>query len=140
MQFPQRFWVLAASLGVIANAVSVVEVDLVFPRNETYAPTKDFPIVFAFQNAEKAELLNPKISYTIINWNNFDNSFARFTYPHDLKGVNWSSNNPYLSYLYYDALKPGQWWLTWRHSQRVWRIQESSPTHLSGLGCSPLLT
>src|SRR3978361_1099068 len=27
-----------------------VEIDLIFPRNETYAPTAYFPIVFAIQN------------------------------------------------------------------------------------------
>jgi hypothetical protein len=33
---------------------ATVEVDLIFPRNDTYAPSALFPIVFAFQNAALA--------------------------------------------------------------------------------------
>jgi hypothetical protein len=103
----------AASMGVV-SAVSVVEVDLVFPRNDTYAPTKDFPIIFAFQNSKKAELLNPQVSYIVTNWDDFDDSWPRRSVSHDLAYANWSSANPYLSYRWYDGSKPGRWWLSWR--------------------------
>ncbi|OBT58601.1 hypothetical protein VE04_01704 [Pseudogymnoascus sp. 24MN13] len=91
-------WFLVACIGAIVNlnaaAASVLEVDLVFPRNETYAPTTWFPVVFAFQNAERARLLNPHISYTIRNWNNMlGNDGASFS--HDLRLANWSSHDPY---------------------------------------------
>lgn len=46
---------VAAGLGAIVSASGVLEVDLVFPHNDTYAPTEWFPIVFAFQNAELAQ-------------------------------------------------------------------------------------
>ncbi|KFZ06234.1 hypothetical protein V501_07602 [Pseudogymnoascus sp. VKM F-4519 (FW-2642)] len=111
-------WFLVACIGAIVNlnaaAASVLEVDLVFPRNETYAPTTWFPVVFAFQNAERARLLNPHISYTIRNWDDMlGNDGASFS--HDLRLANWSSHDPYFVYNYFHDVfaKEGSWWLTW---------------------------
>lgn len=44
---------------------TTVEVDLVFPRNETYAPLSDFPVIFAIQNAKPATLLRFSIGWGI---------------------------------------------------------------------------
>ncbi|KAA8649670.1 uncharacterized protein ATNIH1004_002341 [Aspergillus tanneri] len=52
---------VAVGLGAIVGASGVLEVDLVFPRNETYAPTDYFPVVFALQNAERARYLKSQL-------------------------------------------------------------------------------
>ncbi|KAL4860946.1 hypothetical protein BDV12DRAFT_180931 [Aspergillus spectabilis] len=91
MHVPHASWLLAVSLGVLVNAVSVVEVDLLFPRNETYSPTEAFLIVWAIQNSAKAQLLNPRVYE-----------------------ANLSSSDPYLFYHFHEALTPGQWWLSWQ--------------------------
>ncbi|KAK3291530.1 uncharacterized protein B0H64DRAFT_446177 [Chaetomium fimeti] len=85
-----RFLVVSLTyLGAVVDAAGsgVLEADLIFPRNETYAPTDSFPIFFAFQNAELAWYLNTDISYTLGNRS-------------DLLG-----DNPF-------AVE-GQWWLSW---------------------------
>ena len=57
-----RFLVFVATCAKMVGASSgVVEVDLIFPRNETYAPTAYLPIIFAFQNSHLAPFLDPLI-------------------------------------------------------------------------------
>jgi len=36
-----------ACLWTSGNAAGVMEIDVIFPRNDTYAPTDNLPIVFA---------------------------------------------------------------------------------------------
>jgi hypothetical protein len=50
-------WVVQAVAATPALP-STLEIDLVFPRNETYAPAAMFPIVFALQNASLFPLLH----------------------------------------------------------------------------------
>ncbi|GFF59899.1 hypothetical protein IFM51744_10091 [Aspergillus udagawae] len=70
----------------------------VFPRNETYSSADSFPIIFAVQNPQSAELLNFRISYDIREDNNRNN---QTTVNHDLRWANWSSSaGPYLAYKY----------------------------------------
>ncbi|EGO59864.1 hypothetical protein NEUTE1DRAFT_61620 [Neurospora tetrasperma FGSC 2508] len=64
---PWTAWSLLASLvslwAVVDAADSgILEVDLLFPRNETYAPTEWIPYVFSIQNAKLAKYLVPEIS------------------------------------------------------------------------------
>ena len=42
-----------------------IQVDLVFPRNETYAPTQLFPVVFAIDNFDSVAPLDMSISATV---------------------------------------------------------------------------
>jgi hypothetical protein len=71
-------WFIVAACISDANAVKDktsgnVGVDLVFPRNETYAPTQFFPIVWAFQNTRLARLLNVNVEFELQGWNVLDN-------------------------------------------------------------------
>ncbi|KAK4125718.1 hypothetical protein N657DRAFT_536209, partial [Parathielavia appendiculata] len=56
-----------ACLAAMVDAAGVLEIDLVFPRNETYAPRTWFPIVFALRNAHLAQHLLLRIGWTILN-------------------------------------------------------------------------
>jgi hypothetical protein len=89
MQFPRTSWLLAAFMGTIINASGILEVDLVFPRNDTYAPTINLPVVFAFQNAQQARYLNPTIQYLM--WN-LQTDNTSFTLSHDLGWKNWTED------------------------------------------------
>ncbi|KAK7968781.1 hypothetical protein PG988_007854 [Apiospora saccharicola] len=51
----------AAQVGA-TTFPATVEVDLIFPQNDTYAPVDIFPLVFAWQNAALAPSLNPGIN------------------------------------------------------------------------------
>jgi hypothetical protein len=84
-------WLLTVCMGSIINASSVLEVELVFPRNKPYAPTEWFPVVFAFQNPERAKYLNHDISYNIWNLDDKNNSLTR---SHNLRRANSSSHDP----------------------------------------------
>ncbi|KAL5337696.1 hypothetical protein BJX70DRAFT_409025 [Aspergillus crustosus] len=118
MHFHPSTWLLAASAIAItldtAAASGILEVDLVFPRNKTYAPEDFFPIVFAFQNPSLARYLNPHISYTISNENNRSTSIAR---SHDLRWTNWSTEqNLFFAYAYFSEFGSegqGTWTVDW---------------------------
>ena len=65
-------------LATVARAAAgVVEIDVVFPRNnQTYAPTSHFPIVFAVQNPDLARHLDPFINSFIHNGSDLGGSFG----------------------------------------------------------------
>jgi hypothetical protein len=87
-----------ACLGAVVNAAGVVDIGVVFPRNnETYAPTDKFPIVFAVQNAELAKHLRPSIYSLIRNGSRLEGVFGYLI--RDLTYANYSSE-PYFAYSY----------------------------------------
>ena len=93
-------WSLVGSLaylGVAVNAAGALEIDVVFPRNETYAPTDNFPIVFAIRNAALAKHLKLTIQSFIRNGSNLNSTFGHST--EDLANANFSSE-PYFVYHY----------------------------------------
>ncbi|KAL6232455.1 hypothetical protein BDW75DRAFT_242921 [Aspergillus navahoensis] len=97
MHLPRASWLLAACMGALTTAApsSVLEVDLTFPHNRTYRPAEWFPIVFAFQNPERAKYLNLEIIYKLWNLDDRNNSLTR---SHDLRLANWTSHEPYFAY------------------------------------------
>ncbi|KAJ5781134.1 hypothetical protein N7457_006294 [Penicillium paradoxum] len=128
MHLPKASWLLAACMGTMINASQILEVDLVFPRNETYAPTDWFPLVFAFQNASSAQYLNPSVEFTL--WNLQDDNDA-LTGDHDLRGHNWTAENTYLAYSYYSRFKKEGhyrvvWTVTWESCDKS--AYEKGPT------------
>jgi hypothetical protein len=73
----------------LATFPATVEIDLVFPRNDTYAPTALLPIVFAFQNSALAASLVPGITLSLVD---LAQPNVTFTTPHvDLLHANFSS-------------------------------------------------
>ncbi|KAL4941182.1 hypothetical protein BDV06DRAFT_194971 [Aspergillus oleicola] len=121
MSLIQAISLLTICLGAFVNAVNtvntinVVEVDLVFPRNATYAPTENFPFIFAFQNPEYAELLNAQLWYQVWEFGTFGKGL--FWNVRDLRWANWSSSDPYLVYQHHNLTTlttPGRkLWMKW---------------------------
>ena len=116
MHIPRASWLLAACMGTIVNASDFLEIDLIFPRNESYAPTDRFPVVFAFQNAGRAKYLNPGLEFTLWNLQDLD---ASLTLSHDLRWTNWTDQDTYLAHDYYTLFKDEghyrvTWTLTWQ--------------------------
>ena len=74
-------WICALSFSIVATAhkddlpdiddlsTGIAEFYQIFPRNETYAPSPLFPVVFAFQNPTIAQSLSPYIAVTLFQWN-----------------------------------------------------------------------
>jgi len=95
---------------------ATVEVDLIFPRNDTYAPSALFPIVFAFQNAALAPSLDPGFDLTIQSsdggnttaqiqnplldqtWNNFSSSEPTYVYTY-ITNLNETDSGVAASYM-----------------------------------------
>ncbi|KAK6821398.1 hypothetical protein PG987_015798 [Apiospora arundinis] len=97
---PQAIALLAACAvgGVRAASPTsgVMELDLAFPRNQTYAPAARVPVVFAYQNPELATALNARVSFTAWNWDDMRNNVAGATF--SLDQANLSSRDPFLQY------------------------------------------
>jgi hypothetical protein len=97
---------------------AMVEADLIFPRNDTYATTRLMPVVFAIQNAKLAYPLDIGFS-----WNLWPVSgSANATVPKllglgtlDLSQANLTSNSPFYAFGAIDSLAAtgGTWALIW---------------------------
>lgn len=55
-----------ATSGALAATKGNAEVDILFPRNNTFAPTPLMPVIFAVQNPAVAQLLNLRLDYRVI--------------------------------------------------------------------------
>jgi hypothetical protein len=90
---------------------TTVEVDLIFPRNDTYGPTALFPFVFAFQNALLAPSLDP----------GFDIELREVMSPNstgyglaiDLSATNFSRSDPLYVYSSITNLPAAAYRLAW---------------------------
>ncbi|KAK4122165.1 hypothetical protein N657DRAFT_646842 [Parathielavia appendiculata] len=123
-----------ACFGAVVDAGGVLEVDLVFPRNETYAPGADMPVVFAFQNgdAEFVRYLEPAIDYFV--WNLSDGNTVNSSFgEHRWAKTNWSNHKPGEPYFLHDfhgLFKPGmegRWRLSWQVSWAICGEEEDDP-------------
>jgi hypothetical protein len=101
MVFLRRFWLLLAisqPFSQASSAPGVVEVDLIFSRNDTFAPSKLTPIVFAIQNPSLVQSINPVLSWNIeqrgVSANDSINTSDLF----HLSSLNYSNSDPYFLY------------------------------------------
>lgn len=58
-------WLASALMVTAIDFPTTIELDVVFPRNETYSSTGTLPVVFAVQNAEAAFQFGYSITWTI---------------------------------------------------------------------------
>ncbi|KAK4243340.1 hypothetical protein C7999DRAFT_18296, partial [Corynascus novoguineensis] len=90
-----------------------VEIDLVFPQNDTYAPSPIIPVSFALQRSELSGYLQPRVGFSIFPYGNFSEDVADGFYY--MTWANFSSADPYIQYGY--ALESldseGIWMLRW---------------------------
>jgi hypothetical protein len=110
-------WLLLALLTCWSSAQtfpSIAEVDLLFPRNDTYAPTVLMPVVFAIQNSPVAVPLDLALEwhlYQLTNGNTtaVGNGFITKSY------FTASTSGPYYEYssLYNLTTLEGTWSLLW---------------------------
>jgi hypothetical protein len=87
------------------------EVDLIFPRNNTYAPTALTPVVFAVQTPQLSALLHLQVTYYIssVDGNNASGSGGL-----DMKSANFSSSSLHFAYKPNDFLNTeGTWIFIW---------------------------
>lgn len=124
MQYlPWTAWVVAGlnALSIALETSGTVEVDLIFPRNETYGPTRYMPFIFAIQNPELAQYMNFEINYNV--WNSNDTTEEQNMRQNNtvasgnvsLPSGDFSSNDPYFVHdfsAYFNV--EGQYAILWR--------------------------
>ncbi|KGO76711.1 hypothetical protein PITC_090650 [Penicillium italicum] len=91
------------------------EIDLVFPRNETYAPQGAMAIVFALQNPTLALPLGATVSWSLWEGNNQSSPGSIVGGGLELSLLNLTSSDPMFVTRYIDTLNypSGFWTLTW---------------------------
>ncbi|KAJ5793481.1 hypothetical protein N7457_000080 [Penicillium paradoxum] len=95
-----------------ASATSgVLEVDLVFPRNETYAPSPDMPVVFAIQNPHLAAPLNMRVTYLITPPGIYENTTETTLF--NMNSTSSSDLDSHFVYNKTDVDTEDVWELTW---------------------------
>ncbi|KAI1385663.1 uncharacterized protein F4822DRAFT_432518 [Hypoxylon trugodes] len=123
----RRLLTVCAVLGLIsrcwaaAQAIefpATVEAHLIFPRNETYAPSRFFPIIFAIKGSQLAAPLDINFDYTIFEMSP-NKSAPGSDGILDLRWINWANtSDPYYPWSYTVDLGDGdaddaQWYLLW---------------------------
>ncbi|KAM7214752.1 hypothetical protein V8F06_009824 [Rhypophila decipiens] len=109
--FSSNLWPLLglSALSGVVNGAGVLEFDIVFPRNETYAPTKLFPIVFAVQNPGLAKNIPFLVDWFIRNHTGPEETTFGHT-ESSLSSANITSD-PHFIYQYYDLEAEGPYQL-----------------------------
>ncbi|KAK4213189.1 hypothetical protein QBC37DRAFT_483239 [Rhypophila decipiens] len=117
---PLSFVLIAYSYVVLTQQVifpGTLEVDLVFPRNDTYSPAPFFPFVFAIQNPRLAASLVFSIDFVLFSVETTDGSKSSeaITGKVKLPNYNHSTSEPYFTYLFTEQLNTieGTWSLAW---------------------------
>ncbi|KAK4170746.1 hypothetical protein QBC36DRAFT_341371 [Triangularia setosa] len=107
-------WSLVGVFGTIAHATNVMEVDLVFPRNETYTTDQQMPVVFAIRNAQLGPLLQPSIEYQVRNRSDLGQTMP--SHHHLFLNVSWTDYEPYYAYTFINMTAEGTFQIFWTTS------------------------
>ncbi|KAM7189328.1 hypothetical protein V8F33_010107 [Rhypophila sp. PSN 637] len=114
------FVLLAYPYVILTQQVTfprTLEVDLVFPRNDTYSPAPFFPFVVAIQNPSLAASLVFSIVFVLFSVETTygSKSSEAITGEVKLPNYNHSSSEPYFTYLFTEQLNTigGTWSLAW---------------------------
>lgn len=115
--YNRRLWCLLAWLPCWSTAQftfpATLEVDLIFPRNDSYAPTAHMPVVFAIQNSRYAAPLNIYFQYRIYKGSGPDHEIDFRTL--SLNYADFNSSDPYfaLDSVPYMNTTEGIWQIWW---------------------------
>lgn len=96
------------------DITGMTEIDVIFPRNDTFAPMGILPVVFAVRNPQVARLLHPDLRYTIYSIDEPGSEI--FYHAMDRVDLNLPSNDS--TYLWYEGnvgrfLTEGRWVFQW---------------------------
>jgi hypothetical protein len=94
---------------------AIAEIDLIFPRNDTFAPTVLMPVIFAIQNSQLAASLALSFEWTLNQFGGNDSNNPIANGAIDLRSANTSSGDPYfaLGYIYDLVDTETTWSLVW---------------------------
>jgi hypothetical protein len=94
-----------------------VEVDLIFPRNDTYATTELMPVVFAIQSPQTASSMEISIRWGLlqITGDNSSQAHDAFSYPQLENYQSTQNNNPFFETdsIFNTTNIEGSWYFYW---------------------------
>ncbi|KAK4195985.1 hypothetical protein QBC40DRAFT_288050 [Triangularia verruculosa] len=108
------FWSLVGLFGTTAQASSMMQIDLVFPRNETYTTDERMPVVFSIRNAQLGPLLQPSIEYKVRNRSDLGQDGPSNN--HLFLNTNWTDHEPYFAYTFINMTAEGTFQMFWASS------------------------
>jgi hypothetical protein len=97
-------------------ATGVVEIDFVFPRNDTYAPTDLMPVVFAVQSPQTALGLDMLIQWSVLRiTDNIGDTRDDFGILPSLEFNPYQNNNPFfwVDHIFNTTNIESSWLFTW---------------------------
>ena len=96
---------------LFAVQAAIVEVDMIFPRNETYAPGPFMPVVFAIQNSAIAAPLDIYITWSVYQLDGNASSSGVL----DLRDANFTRADPFFVFGLAQRVNgtKGHWAATW---------------------------
>ncbi|KAH7109160.1 hypothetical protein B0J13DRAFT_600657 [Dactylonectria estremocensis] len=106
----------AVEVATVSNTSGVIEVDLVFPSNASYAPSPVLPVVFAVRNSDLIRFIASQIHYAIWPYDDRESHVGSGTL--ELRWANFTGSDVFFSYTgnTYDLDTEGIWTLVWRLS------------------------
>ncbi len=107
---------LLTCVAAVHAASGLVEVDLMFPQNDTYAPTPIIPVVWAIRGVDGlAAYLHPEFQYMIYPYGNYSASLEKSWGYFDMTWTNFTSSDPFIEYggSLEDLNTEGIWTLRW---------------------------
>jgi hypothetical protein len=112
-------WLLLAGAGAYVTcedqyeSLGNVELDMVFPRNDTYPTLQRLPVLFAIRNPALSQNLNMVIKFYVDRASSNRNDLVGFG-EYDMRSINTSSNGTHFEYrdfLRFD--EEGTWSIKW---------------------------
>ena len=117
----------------------IFEVDLIFPRNETYSPQELMPIVFALQNPSLASTLGATIYWGLREGNNWSAPGSITGEGFELFTLNSTSSGPHLATSFVNTLAypDGAWTFAWTlQVTNCSQAERSNCLHSESQNCS----
>ncbi|KAF5664494.1 hypothetical protein FHETE_7085 [Fusarium heterosporum] len=98
------------------DSTGTLEIDLVFPRNDTYNPSPMMPIIFSYRNPKLIPILQPSVYYQIWDRNDMDKLVAGGQL--STQSLNLSTvDDPHFEHFSSKEFnREGEWFLTFRVS------------------------
>jgi hypothetical protein len=112
-------WLLLARAGALVTckdeyeSLGNVELDMVFPRNETYPTLQRLPVVFAIRNPALSQNLNIVTTF-IVERASSDQSEVVGWGEYDMRSINTTSNDTHFEYPdFLRFYEEGTWMISW---------------------------
>jgi hypothetical protein len=128
-------WLLLARAGALVTcedkyeSLGNVELDMVFPRNETYPTLQRLPVVFAIRNPALSQNLNLVVTFRVERASS-DQSEVVGWGEYDMRSINTTSNDTHFEYRdFLHFYEEGTWIISWNLQWSSCTLKEKFDRH-----------